>query len=231
MTKKLFYKKMTFHPNHLLVLDLDDTLYSEYDFETSGIQFVLHSLNLPYSKKEKELLEKKLITHQRKIWVQEILQLCPNEFTSHQEILQRYHHHSPTISLYPDALTFLERNFHQNIPMVLVTDGKSITQRNKINALGISQFFQKIYISEEVGEEKLGGKAFHEIHKLWPNHSKVMIGDNPKKDFLIPNQLQWLTIQLEDRGQNIHAAVSPSIEHRAKISIENFDRLLTPNEI
>ena len=32
----------------------------------------------------------------------------------------------------------------------------------------------------------------------------MYIGDNPKKDFVAPNQLNWVTVGLRDDGRNIH---------------------------
>ena len=52
--------------NNVFVFDLDDTLYSERDFENSGIEFVCNSLNL-----SKNTLN--INTSKEENWVQKII--------------------------------------------------------------------------------------------------------------------------------------------------------------
>ena len=46
----------------------------------------------------------------------------------------------------------------KNIPAGLITDGRSVTQRNKLKSLGLLNYFKEVIISEEFGSEKPGLK-------------------------------------------------------------------------
>jgi putative hydrolase of the HAD superfamily len=87
--------------------------------------------------------------------------------------------------------------------MSLITDGRSITQRNKLKALGIESYFKNIVISEEVNSEKPSEYNFNLVMNKCPENY-IYIADNPKKDFITPNKLGWSSICVLDRGQNIH---------------------------
>jgi putative hydrolase of the HAD superfamily len=125
-------------------------------------------------------------------------------------LLDQYRNHNPIISLNEGVLKLLEELKVSKATLILVTDGRGVTQRNKIKALQIEHFFDKIYISEEIGHEKGDGYTFNLIDKDYPKHDKVMFGDNPLKDFEWPNNLYWISIGLRSSAQNIHPQIANS---------------------
>jgi putative hydrolase of the HAD superfamily len=180
----------------IFVFDLDDTLYSERDFEKSGIEFVYENLSIKHISLE-------AILNNRNNWIELIIKGSNNQITL-QMVLDIYRNHFPAIQLYKDAKEFLEKLHSQGIEMSLITDGRSITQRNKIRALGIESFFKYIIISEEVNSEKPSQFNFNMVMNNKFAENYIYIADNPKKDFITPNKLGWSTICVLDRGQNIH---------------------------
>ncbi len=180
----------------IFVFDLDDTLYSERDFEKSGIEFVYENLSIKHISLE-------TILNNRENWIEQIIDGSNNQITL-QIVLDIYRNHFPTIQLYNDAKGFLEKLLSQGTEMSLITDGRSITQRNKIRALGIESFFKYIIISEEVNSEKPSQFNFNMVMNNKFAENYIYIADNPKKDFITPNKLGWSTICVLDRGQNIH---------------------------
>ncbi len=112
----------------IFVFDLDDTLYSERDFEKSGIEFVYENLSIKHISLE-------AILNNRNNWIELIIKGSNNQITL-QMVLDIYRNHFPAIQLYKDAKEFLEKLHSQGIEMSLITDGRSITQRNKLRALG-----------------------------------------------------------------------------------------------
>ena len=202
----------------IFVFDLDDTLYSERDFEKSGIEFVYHNLNIKHISLEK-------ILNNRNNWIEQMNNGSNNQITL-QIVLDMYRNHLPTIQLYSDAKVFLEKLFSQGIEMSLITDGRSITQRNKLRALGIDSFFKNIVISEEVNSEKPSEYNFRMVmhNKIAENY--IYIADNPKKDFITPNKLGWTSICLLDRGHNVHEQVfTNSIEYNPHFIIKSFNEI------
>lgn len=178
-----------------VVFDLDDTLYKEIDYYKSGVKFLY-----------RKYFNKELITSSNELkldynWLDEIIQKCP---VSKELVLNDYRTHPPAISLSNEAKRVLQKLRVENVKMSLVTDGRSITQRNKIRALEISSYFERIIISEEIGTEKPNHKNFFKAIENYKCNKFIYVADNPKKDFLGPNELGWVSICLLDDGQNIH---------------------------
>ena len=130
----------------IVFFDLDDTLYSERDFEKSGIEFVYNFFKI-------KQVDLGTILNNRKNWVEKIINGSNNKITFHM-VLDLYRNHLPAIQLYKDSKIFLEKLNSLGYEMSLITDGRSITQRNKLKALGIESYFKNIVISEEVNSEK-----------------------------------------------------------------------------
>lgn len=182
-----------------LVLDLDDTLYSELDFLKSGYKYIARKL----SSADYEMLYDKLI----RLYLSgenvfnHIVDLYPKVKIG--DLLDWYRYHEPSIFLYNyvyETLFLASKKYK----LAVITDGRSITQRNKLTALGLDNILDDVIISEEIGSEKPSLNNF----KLVDDHlgciEYIYIGDNVKKDFITPNKLGWTTICLLDRGFNIH---------------------------
>lgn len=91
--------------------------------------------------------------------------------------------------------------------MGIITDGRIISQSNKIKALGLHKYIsnKNIIISEEIGYDKHHDNGFKLIMSSNANCNRFYyIGDNLTKDFYWPNKLGWTTICIRDNGQNIH---------------------------
>ena len=203
----------------IFVFDLDDTLYSERDFEKSGIEFVYENLSIKHISLE-------TILNNRENWIEQIIDGSNNQITL-QIVLDIYRNHFPSIQLYNDAKVYLEKLLSQGTEMSLITDGRSITQRNKLRALGIETFFKNIVISEEVNSEKPSEYNFRMVmdNKIAENY--IYIADNPKKDFITPNKLGWTSICLLDRGQNVHKQnFNISSEYLPLFSISSFEEII-----
>lgn len=192
-------------PNKVIVFDLEDTLYQEIDFLKSGYHAVADYLtrNLgisdlyeemmeAYQAGEKDVFQKVLDKHHLTL--------------DKSELLDIYRYHIPQIHLDGMVRSVLEQ-LQGNCHLALITDGRPKTKKNIINALGLSDFFDgsDIYISEEVGHLKTAPYSFEKIMETYPQSQYVYVGDNPIKDFLVPNRLGWMTVCLLDHGQNIHS--------------------------
>ena len=209
--------------SNIFVFDLDDTLYSERDFEKSGIEFVYNTLDIKH-------IELDSILANRKNWIDKIINGSNNQI-SLQMILDIYRNHFPIIQLYKDAKYFLEKLISQGNEMSLITDGRSITQRNKLRALGIESYFKNIIISEEINSEKPSEYNFKLVMNNIYTEKYIYIADNPNKDFITPNKFGWTTICLLDRGQNVHKQnFNLSNEFLPQSSINSFDEIILYNE-
>lgn len=181
-----------------LVLDLDDTLYAELDFLYSAYRYISERLS-PNNTNE---LFYYLINlyHEGKNAFEYITDNYEIKLTT---LLDWYRYHTPNIKLLTGVKEILIK-FSLDYKFAVVTDGRSISQRNKIKALGIESFLDCIVISEEINSEKPSLKNFKLVEETLKCDKYIYMGDNPKKDFITPNKLGWETICLKDSGKNIH---------------------------
>ena len=108
----------------------------------------------------------------------------------------------PIATQAPEILSKLKQSGHT---LALITDGHTIRQLAKLNLLGITTFFDIIWISEEQGADKLSGTPFKRIPELFPDiHTFIYVGDNPAKDFAPAHSHNWQTIMLKASPENIH---------------------------
>ena len=131
-------------------------------------------------------------------------------------LIEEYRSHSPQWLPLPwQSVYTLETLKKRGANLYLVTDGRSHSQRAKINALRLSRWFppENIYISEEVGESKTTGRTFREIAARHLGEQLWMIGDNPEKDFLAAAREGFKTVCLLDSGTNIHPQSLDDYEH------------------
>lgn len=185
--------------NHV-VLDLDDTIYKEIEFVNSAYKFIIQYLKNRYNEDYSFLLEN---TIKRKVSLyDEIMKVSQIDFTL-IKFLELYRFHYPEIYLDEKTKLFFNILKKNKINYSIITDGRSITQRNKIHALGLDKNVKKIIISEETGYEKPSDYNFKLMNKEVSNRY-LFIGDNPLKDFYSPNILGWKTVCLLDNGKNIH---------------------------
>lgn len=177
----------------IVFFDLDDTLYPEMEFVRSAYR----QLSARFGTSLLPMMESADSPAQAFDLIGEDI----------NEILAIYREHKPTLTLPMASLFLLNHLKYRGLEMGLITDGRTLTQRNKIEALGLKNFLSEdlIFISEEFGAEKLTGKAIEEIIRRRPGEKNfIYIGDNPAKDFLQPNIFGWYTIQVTCGGNGMN---------------------------
>lgn len=189
--------------NKVVVFDLDDTLYKEIDFLKSAYHAIATYVAGDVDSK---LVFDKMMTwyiQNENVFQQVISNFSQKEDVTH--LLGIYRNHFPEISLSSDIEMVLE-NLYQVATLGIITDGRSVSQRNKIEALGLGRYFcnDNILISEETGYSKPSEQPFRFFMDKYPGSDYFYVGDNTEKDFIAPNRLGWSTICLKDNGKNIH---------------------------
>lgn len=209
----------------VIVFDLDDTLYSEFDYKVSGIRAVctqLATLYPPYS--AADLLA--LLDLHKSDWLDRLCAHCGLNEAEKSSLLWHYRLHQPDIQPYmpSESLLALIRQFAAS---ALISDGRSLTQRLKLHALGLGNCFDHVLISEAFASEKPQPERFDFIRSRYPGKQWIYIGDNIKKDFVTPNRQGWLSIGLKASANNIHqhdAADFPA-EHQPHLWINNLNEI------
>lgn len=189
----------------LVAFDLDDTLIAEYLFLRSGIRHIAKWLNSKVSELKPENVVSAMdaasmrrLNHYSALEALLYREGLQSQFDM-KEVVEEFRRHRPDPDIYhlaPSMLEILSDLQRRGYPLALVTDGRSITQRNKIEAAGLYRFFQNgdIFISGETGHDKLSPDSFLSIMKRYEGIREFhYVGDNPKKDFLHPSKLGWQT--------------------------------------
>ncbi len=196
----------------MFVADLDDTLFDEIDYVRSGYRAIgreLEHYSIMPCAEAVLFLEASSTTAEgfddlsAKIWVDH-----PGCRFNAQWMVDTYRYHIPDISLRPGALDLLEGLKRRGVPIGIITDGRSATQRAKIKALGLDRFVAdgNIIISGETGADKTTSLPFETLANRNPGCSRFLyLGDNPAKDFRWPNAMGWDTVEIIDsEGIHIH---------------------------
>ncbi|AZB10295.1 HAD family hydrolase [Chryseobacterium sp. G0162] len=182
-----------------IIFDLDDTLMYEVDYLKSAYREIASIVDPEIQEK---LYEEMFSKYQRGENAFEFLNIQYSKFEV-KDLLEIYRNHFPKIHLNKDTQELLLNLKNQGYKIGLITDGRSVTQRNKLKALGVEAIFDKVIVSEEFGSTKPDQKNYL-IFIEEGIEDYYYIADNPKKDFITPNKLGWISICLLDNGQNIH---------------------------
>ena len=192
--------------NKVLVFDLDDTLYKEIDFLKSAFHEIANRISVSID--PQTVFDEMMHTYYKHENVFQLIinKYCPLETIGH--LLEIYRNHHPDISLPIETEKVLEQ-LSQKATLGMITDGRAITQRNKIKALRLDRYFKddNILISEETGFVKPSEEPYFFFMNKYPSSDYCYIGDNTEKDFVAANSLGWETICLKDNGNNIHKQV------------------------
>jgi putative hydrolase of the HAD superfamily len=206
----------------VIVFDLDDTLYKEIDFLRSAFKEIAGIVDANHA----EALYDRIFNIYNN--GQNAFQYIEKEYSSFsiRELLMIYRNHLPKIQLSSSDQNTIAILQTQGV-LGIVTDGRSLTQRNKIKALGIDSYFKKIIISEEVGMEKPDIQMFKPFLE-YNADEYYYIANDTKKDFIGPNTLEWTTICLLDsENKNIHIQdFSLDKTFLPKIQIHSLEELL-----
>ncbi len=186
--------------NTIIVFDLDDTLYNEIEFLKSAYWEIAQQME----RKNWRSLYAYMISMYKNN--KDAFEYLSNRYNISKTILlATYREHQPSISLFPSALQTLKRIKKNGGNIGIITDGRKITQTNKIKALGLFPLVDHVVISEEIGTEKPHQNNYNAMEELFGQGSYYYIADNVKKDFISPNAMGWKTIGLIDNGLNIHS--------------------------
>ena len=118
----------------------------------------------------------------------------------------------------------MKRKYH----LALITDGYLQAQRNKVRALDLEQLFERIIYTDEYGKDHWKPSPFPYqlvMESFSAEGSEcAYVGDNIEKDFVAPNKLGWLTVQIKRRERQYSDPVVTD-DHRPQVRIESLKTL------
>jgi len=227
-----------------VVFDLDDTLYDEIEYCKSGFAAVAEFLaNLPEAAAA-DTPTAPAFAETRRIFATFWKQFTAGNRTKTfnaaldklginyddnliGELVEVYRNHVPKIALPQDSKDVLCQ-LNTKYTLALLTDGFLPAQRLKVQALGMEKYFKCVVYTEQLGRNcwkpsPAGFEKLTQIFKATPENM-AYVADNEKKDFIAPNKLGFLTIQIIRSG-GIHTASSGESGAAARHVIRQISRL------
>lgn len=209
----------------VVVFDLDDTLYPEDDYVRSGIVAACRlAAELYGADRTVELLAQR--ESGQRDWLTALCQLLPDGPSVRDCLLWTYRLHEPRIALSLEVRQAVEAVVDRAKAVAILTDGRSITQRLKLRALGLGDW--PAYISDEYGGiDKPDPTRFRAVARDYPAAQYVYVADNPAKDFVTPKALGWHTIGVRVGAAAIHRreGVTPAT-HEPDVWITGIESLI-----
>jgi len=218
----------------VVAFDLDDTLYPEREYVLSGFKVVseLVKQQLGIEDFYLELVETFNGGERKKTFDTTLKRLeIEYDLALIQDLVDCYRAHLPDIKPYDDVVPTLQRLKTQH-HHALITDGHLQAQRNKVRALDLGQFFERIIYTDKYGKDYWKPSPFP--YQLVMEHFSAegsecaYIGDNMEKDFIAPNKLGWLTVQIRRKeGQYVNNVGSDDCNPQIAIdSLKDLEKVL-----
>lgn len=195
-----------------VVFDLDDTLYDEIDYCRSGFRAVARFLGkvAPPACADEVFacLWRHFTTGNRTRTFDAALKELglPCDESRIAQLVEVYRNHRPDIELPADSRRTLDA-LQARCTLALLTDGFLPAQKLKVAALGIESRFRAIVYTEELGRSfwKPSPAGFERLIQTLGTAPARMayVADDQSKDFIAPNRLGMLTIQVA-RPRRLH---------------------------
>jgi len=174
----------------VIVFDLDDTLYDEVDFVKSGFKEISNYLG---NEKYFDFMWDEFLQNGSGKIFNKLMEKF-NLDISLNKLIEIYRFHFPKIILPKESKEILE--FAKNYKTALISDGHYIMQKNKYNALNINLDYP--IFTDFYHTKKPELKPFLMVMDKFKDEEFIYISDNPKKDFLAPKKLGWITIRFKN---------------------------------
>ncbi|HYK89523.1 MAG TPA: HAD family hydrolase [Acidobacteriota bacterium] len=171
-----------------LVFDLDDTLFLESDFVTSGYRAVARQVAKQYGCCLRDVFQTMmsvLATHGREFVFPIIIRRFLGDRIALSELVDIYRGHTPRIRLFPGYGDLLKK-LGKTYKLGIITDGLPEVQKRKVHSLGLEHKVDRIIYTWEYGIEKR--KPHPQSFTLMMDYLKTQprttlyVGDNPEKD-------------------------------------------------
>ncbi len=182
----------------VILFDLDDTLYSETDCVRENIRNVVKTHNCPE-------LEEEIFDEFKNGWSYLGRFMEERKFSNEtkKEWEKAYLEAKLTLKPYPGVPEMLEYLLRHGKRLGIITDGRPEGQSKKLEALGISHYFEKIIITDSLGGcemRKPNPTSFYMMQEYFgiPFEKMMYVGDNPEKDVPPPVELGMRAVHFDN---------------------------------
>jgi putative hydrolase of the HAD superfamily len=216
-----------------VIFDLDDTLYDEIDYCRSGFTAVADFLadrpGYPAAGQIFETLWKQFSSGNHKTTFNAALDQLGIRYDAAliEQLIEVYRNHTTSIRLPQESADCL-RKLSREYTLGLLTDGFLPAQQLKVRALGIEKYFKCIIYTEQLGRScwkpsPVGFEKLLQALDAKPQNT-AFLGNDEKKDFIAPNKLGLLSVQII-RPRRIHTESSAESNAAAQYVIHSLSDL------
>ncbi len=216
-----------------VVFDLDDTLYDEVAYCKSGFasvsEFLAGMPEMPSAERLFDAFWKQFIggnhTKTFNAALEELGIVYDGKLI--RGLIEVYRNHVPIIELPQESRDVLSQ-LSGKYTLALLTDGFLPAQQLKVLALGLEKYFSSIIYTEQLGREfwKPSPAGFEKLMEALDKRPEnmVYVADNEIKDFIAPNRLGFVTIQII-RPARLHSESSQGPDSGARYKIRQIKEL------
>ncbi|HET9393893.1 MAG TPA: HAD family hydrolase [Candidatus Rubrimentiphilum sp.] len=218
-----------------VLFDLDDTLHDDTLAFTSAADEVAHEIAAEHgvdalalkdayiaeaegfwkkltAEQVHELLVSKLSSLRSRLWGSALRSVGLDDPVLAERSATNYNRYrAKYFALFPGALDLLKQLRAAGIKLGLVTNGVSETHREKIALLEVSDYFDAIFLADEVGMVKPDPRLFaHACEKLGVEPAAAaMVGDRYERDIAGAIEAGLYTVWMNLRGEPVPEGASP----------------------
>lgn len=200
--------------------DLDDTLFDYREYARAGLRSAADRLE--------ELTGERYHDELEALYFQEgvtegtfdrLLERHGVDRDLVEDLVEAYHDARTPLAPYPETKPVLS-TLGDDHRLGLVTDGRG--GHAKLRRLGLREYFDAVVVTPRLGLSKREREPFDRVlsELSVPPERAAYVGDDPRFDFRVPNELDMTTIRLR-RGR--YAALEPETE--SAIPDHEIDRL------
>ena len=139
-----------------------------------------------------------------------------NDSRSADAIADRYSDiRTEMIEPFPGIYDTLKTIRREGVPMLLVTNGEAVSQREKIDRFGLAEYFYWILIEGELGFGKPDERIFLQIEEYFgfTGRQLTIVGDNLEWEIEVPSRRGYRTGWHDWRGNGIPAGSTIRPDH------------------
>jgi putative hydrolase of the HAD superfamily len=214
----------------LIVLDLDDTLYLERDYASSGFRAVGRWVQQEFGRtgfadRCRALLDAGV---RGTVFDQALQQVgLPADRLVIRRLVTLFRAHRPEIELLPDARRFLVQ-WQEAAWLALISDGPLVAQRRKVRTLDLERWLDRCILTDAWGKAywKPCPRAYQEVQRYFRVDPRqcVYVADNPDKDFVACHQLGWMSVRIR-RSRGLHFHRDATAWGKADYEISSLDQM------
>lgn len=214
-----------------ILFDLDDTLYRETDWRSSGLEAVSRIVADRSSSSTEQVLAllQELDAQAHENLFDRLLERVPVDGLGVSELVEGFRYHKPVgVDMFPMARGFLEAC---PLPTGIVTDGLWGAQLRKVEALRVRELVGPVVITDLLAADRAAWKPsklpfLTATSALGARPEEgLYVADNPGKDFVAPNELGMRSIQVRHPGQ-VHSVTPVDAAHAASLSVDGWGELV-----